>query len=103
MNKKIDNNKKTKLCTILGTNQDILVGETFIDGQQKEVWCNSKIPITDRAMYFMNDPNKVVGPITKGVTCYRVSTSAAYSGLILMGDSCSLDELSTYYFYFFCE
>lgn len=28
------------------------IGELFIDGQQRDVWCNSKKPITDLKMYY---------------------------------------------------
>jgi hypothetical protein len=97
------NQTKTEESVILGPSMSYFIGETFIDGQQRGVWCNSKIPITDRAMYHMNDPNKVSGLFTKGVSCYRGFFNGSASAMFLVGDMCILDALIGSNYTFFCE
>jgi hypothetical protein len=87
---------------MLDNNPNFLVGETFIDGQQREVWCNSKIPITDMHMFFYSGiPNKGTDLYTKGTTCFRVYFNNAKLGLVMQGDRCLLNAMNEEFKYVF--
>lgn len=83
-----------------------MIGETFVDGQGRDVWCNSKKPITDMKMHYMS-----VGPFkslddkfTQTQTCYNVHFTGVEAKLILYGDMCPLTALNNLVaFYFICE
>lgn len=82
---------------------DFLMGETFVDGQQRDVWCNSKVPIVDMNMHLGGSPqNSLVDTFIKPASCYKVSFSGSQSKLVLYGDSClfSSNALNSY---FLCE
>jgi hypothetical protein len=81
-----------------------MVGETFIDGQQREVWCDSKIPITDMNMYYSGTPAKAYGDqYTNAVSCLRVTATSHISTLVVVGDMCLLNALNSFQYFFICE
>jgi hypothetical protein len=59
----------------------MMIGEVFIDGQNRDVWCNSKKPITDLNMYLtaghFTDPVYAITP-----SCYILNY--AYATKIIM-------------------
>jgi hypothetical protein len=83
-----------------------LVGDTFVDGQKQDVWCRSKIPITDMRMHYGGSQLKQGDEKHSKSSCYLAyfagSTVNSY-GLILFGDSCPLTSMNYMPFYFTCE
>jgi hypothetical protein len=49
----------------------MMIGEVFVDGQSRDVWCNSKKPITELNMYFSYAGHDPVFAITP--SCYVLS------------------------------
>jgi hypothetical protein len=83
------------------------LGETFVDGQNQDVWCRSKIPITDMKMHYGGSQLKQGDEkFTKSSSCYLAyNTGSAQNvyGLILFGDACLLESMNYMPFYFTCE
>jgi len=86
-----------------------IIGESFIDGQQRDVWCNSKIPITDMDMHWGGSQYKEAGEsFNKSASCYVVFFSGIANqnrhGLILNGDTCFITSSKLYsMIIFLCE
>jgi hypothetical protein len=59
---------------VFANGEYMMIGEVFIDGQNRDVWCNSKKPITDLKMYFtaghLTDPVYATTP-----SCYVLNYS----------------------------
>jgi hypothetical protein len=84
------------------------IGETYIDGQQRDVWCRSKTPITDMNLHFGGSQFRQGGgePFTKSSSCYfgyYSGTGGNAFGLILFGDSCVLSTTTYRGIFFLCE
>jgi hypothetical protein len=71
----------------------IFLGETFIDGQQRDVWCDSKIPITDMRMHWGGRQHRQGTEIFNKASCYIAYQNTIQRGLILYGDSCQLNAM----------
>jgi hypothetical protein len=60
----------------------IWIGETFVDGQNRDVWCNSKETITDLTMYYrlkqFTDPSFAAFP-----SCYALYFSGGDFTLVV--------------------
>jgi hypothetical protein len=85
-----------------------IIGETFIDGQQRDVWCNSKIPITDMRLHYLGSQFKEASDsFKKSASCYVAYFSGSNSnqyGLILNGDTCFISSVKLYpNLIFLCE
>jgi hypothetical protein len=86
-----------------------IIGETFIDGQQKDVWCNSKIPITDMRLHYGGSQLKEGSEsFKKSASCYveyfSGTDNSNQHGLILNGDTCLMASTKLYYnIFFLCE
>lgn len=85
------------------TRVDFYVGETFIDGQQRDVWCNSKIPITDMRMHkggkgpFRSADSNSNPP----VSCFIANYMSRKTTLAVFSKSCV--SLCTFSISFICE
>jgi hypothetical protein len=76
----------------------VVIGETFVDGQNRGVWCNSKKPITDLQMY----QNGVMpNPSTPSWMIVYYSATGSYLYPITNGDI--LAGKLGLYDWFFCE
>jgi hypothetical protein len=74
------------------------IGETFVDGQQRDVWCDSKIPITDMKMHCGGSRMKDGSSYwLKAASCYIAYYNTGNVGLLLSGDNCLLKAMQTYY------
>jgi hypothetical protein len=76
-----------------------------VDGQQKDRWCDSKIPITDTKMFFggnlMTMPSDT---FSKSASCYVSFKNQYQTGFFLAGDTCHLAiKLSAYTVIFLCS
>jgi hypothetical protein len=69
----------------------IYIGETFIDGQQRDVWCDSKIPITDMRMHWGGSLYRQGNEIFTKAACYVAFHNNVQGGLRLFGDTCLLN------------
>lgn len=49
-------NRVFTYCSAKGEDMEFIIGEVFVNGQNQDVWCNSKMPITDMNMYHDNAP-----------------------------------------------
>jgi hypothetical protein len=51
------------------SSESLMIGEVFVDGQKRDVWCNSKKPITDLNMY--SDASSLTNPYYATIpSCY---------------------------------
>jgi hypothetical protein len=76
----------------------IFIAETFVDGQQRDVWCDSQTPITDMRMHSGGSQFKdQAGTFIKAASCYKVYHNSGKVGLILLGDDCLLNAMHSYY------
>jgi hypothetical protein len=85
---------------------DFVIGESFIDGQQRDLWCRSKIPLTDPNMHYggAGKPYLSVNDgFTKSASCFKVHYNGTISKLVLYGDTCQLKALNQVDVYFLCE
>jgi hypothetical protein len=83
------------------------IGETFVDGQHQDVWCNSKVPITNRNMHFGGSQFVAYGDgFDKSTSCYLAYYAGPIAktyGLILYGNPCVLSAMSNFgVVYFLC-
>lgn len=49
---------KLKIISIDSATVDAIIEEVWVNGQQKDVWCRSGIPITDVSIYSSGEVNK---------------------------------------------
>jgi hypothetical protein len=65
---------KVNYFSVSTKGHNIVIGETSIDGQNRDVWCNSKKPITDLNMYLtaahFTDPLLAITP-----SCYVLNNN----------------------------
>jgi hypothetical protein len=67
----------------------MMIGEVFVDGQNRDVWCNSKKPITESYMYYtaghFTDPGYAMTP-----SCYILNYSSGTQIIMLVraGSEC---------------
>jgi hypothetical protein len=98
-----------EFCVLVATPDDtIMIGEVFVDGQNKDVWCISKTPINDVTMYgagggaHLTDPQYATIP-----SCYVLYRSAGYVTnimyLLLRPSSECLSSSPTVGDYLLCE
>jgi len=81
----------------------VFVGETFIDGQERDLWCNSKV-IIDKQMYYDGiGPNKPHDSAQKSVMCFMLFHTGPVFKLSHFADSCSVDNFIPFEISFFCE
>jgi hypothetical protein len=86
------------------TGSDFLIGETFVDGQKRDVWCYSKIPIVDMKMHNNGRPERSqIDTFVKPASCYNVCYNSVAAVLILYGDSCLMSSNPPLGFHFLCE
>jgi hypothetical protein len=69
------------------------IGETFVDGQQRDVWCDSKIPITDIRMFWGGSQFRQTAEVYSKASCYVAYQTTKQRGLMLYGDSCHLNAM----------
>jgi hypothetical protein len=83
------------LIVVLNPGEEMLIGEVFVDGQNRNVWCNSKTPITDLSMY--NTPSELTNPVCATTpSCYVLRHFSVTSNVTMelrIGSTC----LSSYY------
>lgn len=92
-------------CTDLINYELLNIGEMFVDGQNRNVWCDSKKPITDVMMYDGEAANgHITDPIyrTRAQSCFRLFWIDSVMKLFIT-QSCPLSETNKKADYFMCE
>jgi len=63
---------KYKYFLVFSGGNSMMIGEVFVDGQNRNVYCNSKTPINDTKMYF--DIGALTNPKFATIpSCYTLS------------------------------
>jgi hypothetical protein len=94
------------IVKFLATSGDayFFISDTFLDGQQRDVWCNSKTPITDMKMHKNGiSPNQPTDSTRQSVSCFMVYYNGVISRLYIYGDVCSLTDINWFEISFLCE
>jgi hypothetical protein len=70
----------------------LVVGEVYIDGQNRDVWCNSKKLITDLNVYYyptlVTDPSSTYATIPSCYVMYASTTTPTMRLLIRSSSEC---------------
>jgi hypothetical protein len=81
----------------------VIIEDMFVDGQNRDVWCNSKKPINDSSMYrdfSLNDPANAVVPSIYALY-FLPGTPAMYLGGLSGNDI--LPSAPIAFKFFLCE
>jgi hypothetical protein len=90
---------------VFSSDDFMLIGEVFVDGQNRDVWCNSKKPITDWRMYVDNSIVQLTDPVyLKITTCYIAHKNSDIHMDLKFNNTClSSYLLDASNYYILCE
>jgi hypothetical protein len=85
---------------VLRPDDDMTIGDVFVDGQNRDVWCNSKKPINDSKMY--NNGQRNSYPMFTMYSNCLLLISNGTEVTFYLHYPCSSSDL-IYSYFFLCE